>query len=1072
MSSKVEHYDKTELTPGTIEFAESKNKSLYAIRTGEALMGSLPLNHYLDIGSANAYKAIISHGIIKSEGANTSTNTDKLIDAGATFESDIVKIGHTVLNLTDNSEAKVVSIDSQTQLTLDADIFQASSKSYKVGPDIFQLPQAYVEGLPLKIKASNDNTGISTLNINGLGAKTIKLHGGGDIPSNTIVAGKVFIVDYDGTNFIIRLEGVANGGAASGIDTILSLMYLIKERSHDISQIDDNYLLEAFIGILNFELTLGNEYISSTEILFHLDYNSLHNCEATTDLSNEGAQSGAVALNSNDKIEGSNSVKTTITSGLNGVENGIVYTLPANISLYNRLFRVGTHLSTISNIDKLRIYLYSDTDYKYWDFTSGLVADFNHLEVDPTTAGNGSSGTLDINAIDEIKIFVITNATQSVVLSIDDLCDVSSRNIPIKKDIHIVNINLGTQEILSLTNVSGVKCTMDTALSHGYTAANSAIKRNLSITDINKQLMEFIDGLPHESASHTSWKRLLNAVIGARLDVGVTFENNINRQIAVVNSSTSFSLQDDLAEKDSYDISNKDSTEDSYGVNWNGQAILNSNTYYIAMISCYLQKSGSATGNADMVIYNCTGTPGSNGKPTGSILATSNAIDMSTVGSGSPELVSFYFATPLQVTDDYCIILKYEGGDASNKILFGIDSSGNHSGNFTFTDDSGTTFYYNATKDAIFSIYTFGMLNELKNGYPVGFYKQLDIGTGYSYPQSDLISNINADLTILNNLPTIAIADSLSDIEIDDHIVLLPKIAYSLVAQDTKEVFNDVLFNKLIRTGEEFLAYPTGILAHWKLDETSGVAINALAGYAMTISGTIGYTSGKIDGARGNFSSGYTSWVAAGSSSTIFDTTIFMVEGWFKISSATRGILISKSHAVNYGWLVDVESTNLRFRFGTGIGMTMVKIEYAVNDGLWHYFTCAVLATSGADNIRIFIDGQERAAGSGVSWTKSTGNLIIGAFHTTPISRFEGLLDDICYHNSPPITWSEVSAFHVERYNNGNGLRYGTGGREFLVSGTEPNVSGKEFSLKAEILRGDTIQAQSKITGYLGKIII
>lgn len=60
---------------------------------------------------------------------------------------------------------------------------------------------AYTVGQIFSFKAVNANTTASTLNVNGLGAKTIKNAAAADLVANDILAGQVVILEYDGTNF-------------------------------------------------------------------------------------------------------------------------------------------------------------------------------------------------------------------------------------------------------------------------------------------------------------------------------------------------------------------------------------------------------------------------------------------------------------------------------------------------------------------------------------------------------------------------------------------------------------------------------------------------------------------------------------------------------------------------------------------------------------------------------------------------------------------------------------------------------------------------------------------------------
>lgn len=67
-------------------------------------------------------------------GTSTSVSAGQLVDSAGDFEDAdyTVAPGDVVENVTDNLEATVVSVDSGTQLTLDADIFTATGKTYVV----------------------------------------------------------------------------------------------------------------------------------------------------------------------------------------------------------------------------------------------------------------------------------------------------------------------------------------------------------------------------------------------------------------------------------------------------------------------------------------------------------------------------------------------------------------------------------------------------------------------------------------------------------------------------------------------------------------------------------------------------------------------------------------------------------------------------------------------------------------------------------------------------------------------------------------------------------------------------
>ncbi|MDP6081025.1 MAG: hypothetical protein QF435_13210 [Arenicellales bacterium] len=71
---------------------------------------------------------------------------------------------------------------------------------------------AYAAGQMVTFKAANASTGASTLNVNTLGAKTIKKLNDQDIASGDIESGSIVTVVYDGTNFQMTSQTAAAGG--------------------------------------------------------------------------------------------------------------------------------------------------------------------------------------------------------------------------------------------------------------------------------------------------------------------------------------------------------------------------------------------------------------------------------------------------------------------------------------------------------------------------------------------------------------------------------------------------------------------------------------------------------------------------------------------------------------------------------------------------------------------------------------------------------------------------------------------------------------------------------------------
>ena len=88
---------------------------------------------------------------------------------------------------------------------------------------------AYAAGNVIQFKANTANTGAATLNVNALGAKTIKKYGTVDLSDNDILANQIVTVVYDGTNF--QLMSLPN------------LQYFIKALATESSLADDDVLV-------------------------------------------------------------------------------------------------------------------------------------------------------------------------------------------------------------------------------------------------------------------------------------------------------------------------------------------------------------------------------------------------------------------------------------------------------------------------------------------------------------------------------------------------------------------------------------------------------------------------------------------------------------------------------------------------------------------------------------------------------------------------------------------------------------------------------------------------------------
>ena len=120
--------------------------------------------------------------------------------------------GTDVVNIDDFNENADI-IDAQFKSLNDSRINYAVASGTNTYTVTISGITSLVEGLSVKIKFTNANTGASTLNINGLGAKEIRKGNGNALSSGNIKAGQICHLVYTGSNFQLLGEGGEYGTA-------------------------------------------------------------------------------------------------------------------------------------------------------------------------------------------------------------------------------------------------------------------------------------------------------------------------------------------------------------------------------------------------------------------------------------------------------------------------------------------------------------------------------------------------------------------------------------------------------------------------------------------------------------------------------------------------------------------------------------------------------------------------------------------------------------------------------------------------------------------------------------------
>jgi len=138
-----------------------------------------------------------------------------------------------------------------------------------------------------------------------------------------------------------------------------------------------------------------------------------------------------------------------------------------------------------------------------------------------------------------------------------------------------------------------------------------------------------------------------------------------------------------------------------------GQSFTNQSDSKLVSCKFYMQKNGAPSGSAYAKLYAHSGTYGVDGVPTGAVLATSDALNVTTVSTTSFQLTTFTFSGANQYVmapnTYYVIVMEYTGGDSSNYMLIGVSWLVGHSGVSCYYD--GTSWGASVSYDTCFYVY-------------------------------------------------------------------------------------------------------------------------------------------------------------------------------------------------------------------------------------------------------------------------------------------------------------------------------------------------------------------------------
>lgn len=187
---------------GESQYTERLCQCTIALKAGVAAPTGSQVTPSPDAGYTGLYTITVVNG----QSTITSANIARLLSAP--FFPTLPAIPMDVLN---NS---FVYVGTDT----------GSANAYAIQFGVGQpQPSAYTNGMGVKFKAANGNSGASTINVNGLGIVSIIRANGVALSSGDITSGQIVSLTYDGTRF--QMDNYLGTGANTNSNTLIDIPY-------------------------------------------------------------------------------------------------------------------------------------------------------------------------------------------------------------------------------------------------------------------------------------------------------------------------------------------------------------------------------------------------------------------------------------------------------------------------------------------------------------------------------------------------------------------------------------------------------------------------------------------------------------------------------------------------------------------------------------------------------------------------------------------------------------------------------------------------------------------------------
>lgn len=407
----------TKITPIALSDSDYRlNKNNYAADAGVNDTYAITLN------AAPAAYAAGQLFQFKANTANTGACTLNINSLGAKslkMNSNLdpvdgyIKAGAIVSVIYDGTNFQILSVSGKPSISQTAEEVYAASVA---GVDDYAVtltpaPVAYVTGMVVRFKADVANTGASTLNVNSLGAKTIKKNGTTyDLGNGDIAAGQMVEVIYDGTNFQL-FGGILNNVPFVAQDIGLAGGTGVPGSLYICASIDFNTLYVAFdaggttatiLRLLKDNRT-GNYYITHSTTLT-ISSNELNGiCATSTFLYVFAGIAGSGACRRYSLADLSGVTTMTITSPHASGANYAIWSDGTNCYM----------VDTYGVADVWRKYTISGTT-----MTNATTVTFTSAGIATGAASDGVSVWIMVNSSSPIRKYAIAGGAASTTLSL------------------------------------------------------------------------------------------------------------------------------------------------------------------------------------------------------------------------------------------------------------------------------------------------------------------------------------------------------------------------------------------------------------------------------------------------------------------------------------------------------------------------------------------------------------------------------------------------------------------------------------------------------------------------------